>query len=82
MKATPVGPSPGRSSVTTAGELVTIAPVGKAHLSFSAPTFAAVMLVSAGLKKRRRGPPAYAGHSVARLPGGAASKATRTRPNT
>src|SRR5215831_10656508 len=78
MKATGVGPSPGRSSVTTAGDAVTIAPVGKTHLTRRPATFPAVMRVSAGLKKSRWGPPAYMGHSVAAA-GPAASRLASTR---
>src|SRR5262249_11101796 len=73
MKATAVRPSPGTSSVTTAGEPVTSAPVGKVHLTCKPATFSAVIVGSAGLKKRRRGPPAYIGQSVA-----AAETATRS----
>src|SRR2546429_7740713 len=65
MKATWVRPSPGRASVTTAGDPVRIAPVGKVPLTCKPATLAAVMSVSAGLKKRRRGPPAYMGQWVA-----------------
>src|SRR2546428_8534171 len=75
MRGAAVRPWRGRSSVTTAGEPVTIAPVGKVHLVRRPATFAAVMRVSAGLKKRRRGPPAYAGQSVA-----AAGPAARSAP--
>jgi len=58
MKATCTRPSPGTFTSATDGEAVTIAPVGKVHLTWSPCTFAGVIGVRAGLKKRRRGPPA------------------------
>src|SRR5213594_1912956 len=72
MKTTCVGPSPGRSTTATDGDAVTIAPAWNFHLTRSPVTFAAVICVSAGLKKSRCGPPAKVGHSPA-----AAADATR-----
>src|SRR5437867_3965639 len=66
MKTTGVGPAPGRSTTATEGEAVTTAPVWKRHLTRSPATLAAVICVSAGLKKSRRGPPANVGQSPAR----------------
>ena len=51
--------------VATDGDPVMAAPACTFHLMRSVATLAGVICVSAGLKKRRRGPPAYIGHSVA-----------------
>jgi hypothetical protein len=51
-------PRSGSASRATDGDAVTIAPVRNVHLIRSRSTFAAVIVVSAGLKKSRRGPPA------------------------
>src|SRR5437879_355623 len=72
--------SPGTFTSATEGEAVTIAPVGKVHLMWSPCTFLDVIGVRAGLKKRRRGPPAKVGQSRAAAAGASPSNRASTTP--